>query len=80
MNHWKEKPIIPLEEWIKSRDTPYALHRFPDDFDHVLTYLSAQDDREKDRERKDIGKWNADYLELMEYTNNPNYGKLKCFR
>ena len=79
MNHWKDKPIIPLEEWIKYRDTPYALHCFPDDFDQVLTYLSAQDDREKDRERKDIEKWNADYLELMEYTNNSNYGKLKCF-
>jgi hypothetical protein len=29
--------------------------------------------------RKDISKWNADFLELMEYTKNPNYGNLKCF-
>ena len=78
LNHWKDKPIIPLEEWIKFRDTPYALHYFPDDFDQVLTYLS-EDDLEKGRERKDIEKWNSDYLELMEYTKNPNYGKVKCF-
>ena len=30
LNYWKDKPIIPLEEWIKFRDTPYALHYFPD--------------------------------------------------
>jgi hypothetical protein len=39
LNHWKDKPIIPLEEWIKFRDTPYALHYFPDDFDQSLTYM-----------------------------------------
>jgi predicted transcriptional regulator len=44
----------------------------------MLTYLS-EDDLEKGRERKDMEKWNSDYLELMEYTKNPNYGKLKCF-
>ena len=78
LNHWKDKPIIPLEEWIKYRDTPYALHCFPDDFDQALTYLS-EEDLEKGRERKDIEKWNSDYLELMRYTKNPDYGKLKCF-
>jgi hypothetical protein len=39
LNHWKDKPIIPLEEWIKFRDTPYALHYFPDDFDQTSTYM-----------------------------------------
>jgi hypothetical protein len=79
LNHWKDKPIIPLEEWIKFRYTPYALGYFPDDFDQILTYLLAEDDLEKGRERKDIEEWNSDYLELMENTKNPNYGKLKCF-
>jgi hypothetical protein len=39
LNHWKDKPIIPLEEWIKFRDTPKALHYFPDDFDQTSTYM-----------------------------------------
>ena len=45
----------------------------------MLTYLSTEDDLKKDIEQKDIEKWDSDYLELMEYTKNPNYGKLKCF-
>ena len=79
LNHWKDKPIVPLEEWLKFRDTSYiALYYFPDDLDQMLTYLS-EDDLKKGRERKDMEKWNSDYLELMEYTKNPNYGKVKCF-
>lgn len=78
LNYWKDKPIILLEDWIKFRDTPYALDYFPDDFDQSFTYIS-EEDLEKGRELKDIEKWNSDYLELMEYTKNPNYGKVKCF-
>lgn len=32
-----------------------------------------------EQKREDIRKWNFDFQELMEYTKNPNYGKLKCF-
>jgi hypothetical protein len=31
------------------------------------------------REQKDLRKWESDYRELMEYTKNPNYGRVKCF-
>ena len=78
LTHWKDKPIIPLEEWINFRDTPYALHCFPHGFDRILTYLS-EDDLKKGRERRGIENWNSDYLALMEYTKNQDYGKLKCF-
>lgn len=79
LHYWKDKPIIPLEEWIKFRDTPYALHYFPDDFDQVLTY-PFEYELGKGRERlKNIEKWNSDFTELMEHTKNPNYGKVKCF-
>lgn len=30
LSHWKGKPIIPMEEWIQIRNTPYALDYFPD--------------------------------------------------
>ncbi|MPZ08527.1 MAG: DDE-type integrase/transposase/recombinase, partial [Nitrososphaeraceae archaeon] len=26
-----------------------------------------------------VKKWDSDFLELMEYTKNPNYGRVKCF-
>src|SRR5688572_14138288 len=78
LNYWKNKPIIPLEEWIEIRDTPYALEYLPDDFDQDLTYI-PEDELEHEWEREEVKKWDSDYLELMEYTKNLNYGKLKCF-
>jgi hypothetical protein len=74
---WKGRQIISLDDWIKIRDTPYAIDYFPDDFDHLLTYIP--EDELKEQKREDVRKWNSDYQELMEYTKNPNYGRLKCF-
>ena len=39
LNHWNGKPIIPIDEWIKFRDTSYALDYFPDDFDQTLSFI-----------------------------------------
>ena len=80
LKYWKDKPIIPLEEWIKFRDRPYPLDYFLDDFDQSLTYMTDEYELGKGQERKsDVEKWNSDFIELMEHTRNPNYGKLKCF-
>jgi hypothetical protein len=43
-----------------------------------LTYIT-EDELEGELEREDARKWDSDYLELMEYTKNPNYGRLKFF-
>jgi hypothetical protein len=32
-----------------------------------------------EQKQEDVKKWDLDFLELMEYTRNPNYGRLKCF-
>jgi hypothetical protein len=77
LRYWKSKPIIPLDEWIKFRDAPYALNYFPDDFDQVLTHIPED---ESGRHGEDVKKWDSDYLELMEYTKNADYGKVKCFQ
>ncbi len=78
MSYWEGKPIIPLEEFIEIRKSSDALEYFPDDFDQVLSYI-PQDEVDGEREREAVKKWDSDYLELMDYTKNPNYGKLKCF-
>jgi hypothetical protein len=78
LSHWKGKPIIPLEEWIQIQDTSYALDYFPDDFDRDLIYM-LEDELNVWRKQKDVKKWYSDFLELMEYTKNPSYGRLKCF-
>jgi hypothetical protein len=80
LRYWKDKPIIPIDEWIKFKNTPYALDYFPDEFDHELTHM-PENELENGQERsKDMEKWNSDFIGLMEHTRNPNYGKVMCFR
>lgn len=78
LGYWKNRPIIPIDEWFRIRDTSYALDYFPDDFDQGLTYVPENELDKGQERRKDIKKWNSDFEELMEYTKNSNYGKLKC--
>ena len=75
-NHWKGKEIIPLNKWIRLKGTPYALQYFPDDSDKVWTFLTESDLKNSDEQTR---KWYSDYLDLMEYKRNPNYGRTKCF-
>jgi hypothetical protein len=40
LSHWKDKPIIALEDWIQIRGhVSYRLEYFPDDFDQSLAYM-----------------------------------------
>jgi hypothetical protein len=32
-----------------------------------------------ERKQDDAKKWDSDFLELMEHTKNPNYGRFNCF-
>jgi hypothetical protein len=75
-NHWKGKAIIPLNDWIRLRGTPYALEYFPDDFDKPRTFLTETELKNSDERTR---KWYSDYLALMEYRRNSNYGSTLCF-
>jgi hypothetical protein len=77
LSSWKSRQIIPLDDWIELRDTPYAFGCFPDDFDQTL--IGMLKDEIAQGEREDLRTWDSDYQELMEHTKNPNYGRLKCF-
>jgi len=76
VSYWKDKRILPLEDWILLKDTAEVLGYFPDDFDILLTFISETELQNKDEDTK---KWYSDYLELMNYTKNENYGRTKCF-
>lgn len=52
LSHWKGKPIITLDEWIKISNTPYALEYFPDDFDRTLTYIPEDELEQITRPRR----------------------------
>jgi hypothetical protein len=75
-NHWRGREIIPLNDWIHLRETPCALNYFPDDFDRFQTFLPEGELKDSEYQTK---QWYSDYLDLMEYKRNPNYGKSKCF-
>ena len=68
--------IIPLEDWTAIKDTSEALDYFPDDFQISTTFMPKTELRDKD---EDIKKWYSNYLELLNYTKNENYGRAKCF-
>jgi hypothetical protein len=77
---WKGKWLITTKQWKKIADEngiPAALEYFPSGFlsplvIHALSRFSEQDPA--------IRQWYSDYLELMEYKRDPDYGKTKCFR
>lgn len=50
LSYWKNKPIISLDEWIRFRESPYALDYFPDNFDQVLSYI-PENELEKEKEK-----------------------------
>jgi hypothetical protein len=75
-NHWRGKEIIPLNEWIQLRGTPYALQYFPDDFDEVWAHIIKSEIKDSNIQTR---KWYSDYLDLMESKRNPNYDKTQCF-
>ena len=40
------------------------------------TFLTESELKDSDEQTR---KWYSDYLDLMEYKRNPNYGRTKCF-
>jgi hypothetical protein len=76
ISYWKDKMIIPLEDWTLLKDTSEALEYFPDDFQIPTTFIPETELQNKDEDTK---KWYSDYLELMNYTRNENYGRAQCF-
>ena len=68
--------IIPLEDWTLLKGTSEELEYFPDDYLMPTTFMP---EAELQHENEDTNRWYSDYLELMDYTKNENYGRAKCF-
>ncbi len=60
-NHWRGEEIIPLNNWIQLKGTPYALEYFPDDFDSFHTFQTESELKNSDEQTR---KWYSDYLEV----------------
>ena len=56
LKYWKGRRIIPINEWIKLKETsPYdAQQYFPDDFDSFWTFLTDDELEDSDEQKR---KW-----------------------
>jgi hypothetical protein len=85
---WKGKKIITLAEWkkkIAKSDKAYqrgigdqnikeSFQYFPDDYEKSLFHLVVPEEL-----MEVVKKWHNQYLELMQFRNNPRCGRSLCF-
>jgi hypothetical protein len=80
--YWKGRKVVSLNEWLKIKNKyglNTALQYFPNDFPRSgFTFmLYGIEDQTPQQEAE---RWRSDFIKLMEYRKNPEYGKSKCFR
>jgi hypothetical protein len=82
INYWKGKKILSKDIWRKLGGVTgslKSLEYFPDQYiSFFLTYRLSHSDDPIIRERFEA--WHSQFLELMEYKKDPDYGKEKCAR
>jgi hypothetical protein len=84
INYWKGKKIISLEEWFHITRTNYlsnpdknkikeGLEYLPNGYCEMIFPLGVPDEI-----IESVNEWHRDYIELMDYTKNQDFGKRKC--
>jgi hypothetical protein len=78
---WKGRKVVSLDQWYQIKDNyglKAALQYFPNDFQYGSSYVL--DNIEDQLLKQEADQWYSDFIELMEYSKNTQYGKTKCFR
>jgi hypothetical protein len=79
--YWKGKKIVSLDQWYQIKEgygLKAALQFFPNDYRYG--FACTFDDIEDIALKQEADQWYSDYVKLMEYGKNTEYGKTKCFR
>jgi hypothetical protein len=79
--YWKGKKIVSLDQWYQIKEgygLKAALQFFPNDYRYG--FACTFDDIEDTVLKQEADQWYSDYVKLMEYSKNTEYGKTKCFR
>ena len=80
--YWKGRKVVSLNEWLKIKNNyglNAALQYFPNDFPRSgFTFMLYGIEDQTLQQEAD--RWRSDFIKLMEYRKNPEYGKSKCFR
>jgi hypothetical protein len=76
----KGKEIVTLAQWLQINHIyglKEALQYFPNDFPRYgFPYVDNIEDQTLKQEAQ---QWYSDYIKLMKYTKNPEYGKTECY-
>jgi hypothetical protein len=70
-----------LDRWYQIKEDygpKAALHFFPNDFRYGFPCIF--DNTEDQTLKQEADQWYSDYIELLKYTKNTEYGKIECFR
>lgn len=80
--YWEGKSIVTLDQWFQIKEKyslKAALQYFPNDFPR-FGFPFHLDGIEDQILKLEADQWRSDFLKLMEYGKNAEYGKTKCFR
>jgi hypothetical protein len=80
-NYWKGRKIITLDQWFHIKENytlKAALQYFPNDFPR-FGFHYILDNIEDAKLKREADQWYSDFIILMEYTKNMQFGKTKCF-
>ena len=78
---WKGRKIVSLDQWFQIKESyglGAALQYLPNDFQYGFSYVL--DNIEDQLLKQDAEQWYSDFLKLMKYSKNTEYGKTECFR
>ena len=79
--YWNGKKIVSLDQWYQIKEgygLKAALHYFPNDYRYG--FGCTFDDIEDTTIKQEANQWYSDYVKLMEYSKNTEYGKTICYR
>ena len=79
--YWKGKKIVSLDQWYQIKEgygLKAALQFFPNDYRYG--FGCAFGDIEDTALKQEADQWYSDYVKLMEYSKNTEYGKTICHR
>ncbi|MGA7542054.1 MAG: hypothetical protein WBW34_03230, partial [Nitrososphaeraceae archaeon] len=79
--YWKGKKIVSLDQWYQIKEgygLKAALQLFPNDYRYG--FGCTFDDIEDTALKQEANQWYSDYVKLMEYSKNTEYGKTICYR
>jgi hypothetical protein len=78
---WKGKKIVSLEQWYQIKEgygPKAALQYFPNNFRYGFPCIFDNIDDQTLKQEAD--SWYSDFLTLMKYSKNTEYGKMICYR